>query len=151
MICHNFLRISRPTLANLCDYLIKTLLLRTTEWNFRWYWAMLAIIWNSFFNAAYHNVWLCCIPVPVLVAMFPTTKSWHTKCIGIFPKFSELMCLPVLTLGVPHMACNLQILAFRKQAIYACPIESTEVVVSLPLDDFLSHGWNLYCFDNTRL
>ena len=103
---------------------------------------MLTIAWNSFLNVVRHDVWLCCVSVPVLVARFSTNISWHTKYIRniwyIFPKFSEVLCLPFLTPGMPHTACYLEFLVFWRQAIVACPIESTDFVVFLALNDFLN-------------
>ena len=56
----------------------------------------------------------------------------------VFPKFSEVICLPFLTLGVPHMACYLEFLVFRRQAIVAYPIESMNFVIFLARNDFLN-------------
>ena len=103
---------------------------------------MLAIAWNTFLNAVHHDIWLCCVSVPVLVARFSTNISWHTKYIRniwyIFPKFYEVLCLSFLTPGMPHKACYLEFLVFWRQAIVACPIESTDFVVFLALNDFLN-------------
>ena len=83
-----------------------------TEWNYRWCCTMLAIAWSAFLNAVYHDICLCCVSVLVLIAEFSTSISWQTKFIGniryVFPKFSEVICLPFLTPGVPHMACHLE-------------------------------------------
>ena len=103
---------------------------------------MLDIAWSAFLNAVYHDIWLCCVSIPALVAGFSTSISWHTKCIGniwyAFPKFSKVICLPFLTPGVPHMACYLEFPVFQRQAIVACPIESTDFVIFLALNDFLN-------------
>ena len=103
---------------------------------------MLAISWSAFLNAVYHNIWLCYVSVPVLVAKFSTSISWHTKCIRniwyVFPKFSEVICLPFLTPGVPHMACYLEFPIFQRFLEFACPIESMDFVIFLTLNDFLN-------------
>ena len=57
---------------------------------------------------------------------------------SVFPKFSEVICLPFLTPGVPHMACHMKFRVFWRQAIVACPIESTDFVIFLALNDFLN-------------
>ena len=103
---------------------------------------MLAISWSAFLNVVYHDIWLCYVSVPVLVAKFSTSISWHTKCIRniwyVFPKFSEVICLPFLTPGVQHMACYLEFPIFQRFLEFACPIESTDFVISLTLNDFLN-------------
>ena len=100
---------------------------------------MLPIAWSAFVSAVYYNIWLCCVSVPVLVAKYLTSISWHMKCIGniwyIFPKFSEVICFLFLTLLVPRMACYLEFPVFRRQAIVVCPID---FVVFLALNDFLN-------------
>ena len=105
---------------------------------------MLAIASSVFLNSVYHDIWFCCASVPVLVAGVLTSISWHTKCIEniwhIFPKFSEVICLPFLTPGVLHMACYLQFPVFQRQAIVACSIENTDFVIFLALNDFLNVG-----------
>ena len=62
-----------------------------------------------------------------------TSISWHTKCIGntwyVFPKSSEVIYLPFFTPGMPHMVCHLEMPVFQRQAIVACPIESTDFVI----------------------
>ena len=103
---------------------------------------MLAISWSVFLNAVHHDISLCCVSVPVFVARFLTSISWDTKCIEniwyIFPKFSEVICLPFLTPGVLHMTCYLEFLVFWRQAIVTCSIESAHFVVFLALNDFLN-------------
>ena len=103
---------------------------------------MLAIAWSAFLNVVHLDIWLCCLSVPVLVVRFLTSISWHTTCIRniwyVFLKFSEVICLPFPTPGVPHMACYLEFSVFWRRAIVACPIESTDFVVFLALNDFLN-------------
>ena len=105
---------------------------------------MLAIASSIFLNAVYHDIWLCCASVPVLVAGALTSISLHTKCIGniwhIFPKLPEVICLPFLTPGVPRMACYLEFPVFQRQAIVAWSIENTDFVIFLLLNDFLNVG-----------
>ena len=78
----------------------------------------------------------------VLIAGFSSSISWHTKCIGniwyVFPKYSEVICLPFLTPGLSHMACHLECPVFWRQTIVVCPIESTDFVNFLSLNDFLN-------------
>ena len=113
-----------------------------TESNCRWCCTMLAIAWSAFLNAVYHDVWLCCISVYVLVAGFSTSISWYTESIKniwyIFHNFSEVICLSFRVSEVPHKACYLKFLVFRRQAIASCRIESTFFsVIFLALNDFL--------------
>ena len=103
---------------------------------------VLDIAWHAFVSGIYHDIWLCCVSVPVLVAGFLTSISWHAKCIGniwyVFSKFSEVMCLPFLTSGLSHMGCYLEFPVFQRHAIIVCPIGSIDFVIFLVLNDFLN-------------
>ena len=145
MVYRNFPSILRPTLAKLCDDVIQTFFIGCTgitEWNCIWCCTILAITWSAFLSVVYHDIWICCVSVPVLVAGFLTSLSWHAKCIRIiwyvFPTFSEVICLPFLSSGVPHLTCYLEFRVFRRQTIVAWPIESTDLVIFLALNDFLN-------------
>ena len=84
---HDFLNFCWSATISLTfeTHVIQTLLQRfpRDSWiNCRWCCTMLAIAWSAFLNAVYHNIWLCWVPVPLLVAGFSSSISWYTKCIG---------------------------------------------------------------------
>ena len=67
------------------------------------------------------------------LCFYPCVGSWWY----IFPKFFEVVCLPLLTPGVLNIACHLEFPIFRRQTIVAFLIESTDFVIFFVLNDFL--------------
>ena len=106
---HNFLNSYWPAAisltiwdGNLCDDVIQPFF----QWLLGDHWMKSEIMLYNAGYCLYHNIWLCCVSVPVLVATFSTSISCHTICIGNilykFPTFSEVIWLPFLTPRLPQ-------------------------------------------------